>query len=284
MRCIPTCVLGMAGLAGLCSIHASLAQTPLIASADADAASSSYPDAPGLNLPRTLTSITVTADHAPIPQAIIRAEADREIKIEETQRIAAVVPNFYDVIQGEGVPLDKMQKTQLAWRATIDPFNVVGAFVLGGASEIAATHRGFGWGPVGYGKRVGANLADVVDGTMLSGAVYPILLHQDPRYFRQGSGRFSSRLRHAFLATIVCRGDNGRTQPNLSNVFGNLTAGAISNTYYPDRNRGFSLTLLNAGIVTLEGTLGTVAMEFAPDVQARLQHRNRASLSPSDVH
>ncbi len=108
---------------------------------------------------------------------------------------------------------------------------------------------------------------------MLSGAVYPILFHQDPRYFRQGHGPFASRLRHALLAAVVCRGDNFRTQPNYSNVLGNLTAGAISNTYYPDRDKGFSLTLLNSGIVTLEGTLGTIAMEFAPDVQSHLRRR-----------
>jgi hypothetical protein len=228
----------------------------------------------------SVTSITVHGDPSDVPKALIHAEADREIKTEETQRIAAVVPNFYTVIDGEGVPLDKAQKIQLAWRATIDPFNVVGAFVLGGASELADTHRGFRWGPAGYGKRVGANLADVVDGTMLSGAVYPILLHQDPRFFRRGTGSFPSRLRHALLAAVVCRGDNGRAQPNYSNVLGNFTAGAISNTYYPNRDKGISLTLLNTAIVTLEGSLGTIAMEFAPDVQNRLRrHRQKATSS-----
>ena len=99
---------------------------------------------------------------------------------------------------------------------------------------------------------------------MLAGAVYPILLHQDPRFFRQGTGPIRSRLRHALLAPFLCRGDNERTQPNYSNLIGNFTAGAISNAYYPSAERGISLTLVNSSIVTLEGSLGNIGLEFAP--------------------
>lgn len=233
---------------------------------------------PNINAPsytpraQAYTSITVTGNPNDVPEAIIRAEAEREVKQEETQRIAVVVPNFTTVISGEGVRLAPSQKLDLAWHTAADPFNVVGAFVLGGVSEIKGTHKGFGWGPAGYTKRVGANLADVLDGTMLSGYVYPVILHQDPRYFRKGTGSFASRLRHAMAAPFICRGDNARPQPNFSNLLGNFTAGAISNLYYPDT--GIRLTMLNSTIVTLEGSLGNIGLEFAPDVQAYLKQRH----------
>ncbi len=217
-----------------------------------------------------------------VPKALIHAEAEREIKEEEKQRIAVVVPNFTTVMTGEGVPLDKGQKVDLAWHTAADPFNVVGAFVLGGLSELNGSHKEFGWGPAGYAKRTGANLADVLDGTMLAGAVYPILLRQDPRYFRVGSGSLRSRLRHAMSAPFLCRGDNGRTQPNASNLLGNFSAGAISNLYYPDK--GVKLAMLNSTIVTLEGSLGNIALEFSPDVEARWRRwrdgRNPAAAGP----
>ncbi|MDP9038690.1 MAG: hypothetical protein M3O02_05360 [Acidobacteriota bacterium] len=221
--------------------------------------------------PETSTSVTVYGNPKDVPKALIHAEAQREIKEEETQRIAVVVPNFNTVISGVGVPLDPLQKVDLAWHTAADPFNVVGAFVLGGVSEWSGSHRAFGWGPAGYAKRVGANLADVLDGTMLAGAVYPILLRQDPRYFRKATGPFGTRLRHALAAPYVCRGDNGRRQPNASNILGNLSAGAISNLYYPDT--GMKLTILSTAIVTFEGALGTIALEFAPDVEAKLSRR-----------
>ena len=227
-------------------------------------------DAPSFTFrPESSTSIVVHGDPNDVPKALIHAEAEREVKEEETQRIAVVVPNFNTVMSGVGVPLDKAEKIDLAWHTAADPFNVVGAFALGGLSEITGSHKGFGWGAHGYAKRAGANLADVLDGTMLAGAVYPILLRQDPRYFRQGSGSVPSRLRHALVAPFVCRGDNGRAQPNFSNVLGNFSAGAISNLYYPDT--GFRLTMQNSTIVTVEGSLGNIAMEFAPDVGARLR-------------
>lgn len=223
--------------------------------------------------PETSTTVTVLGDPNDVPPALIRAEAQREVKTEETQRIAVVVPNFNTVISGVGVRLDKEQKLDLAWHTTADPFNVVGAFVLGGVSEIQGTHRAFGWGVAGYGKRVGANLADVVDGTMLSGFVYPVVFRQDPRYFRRGTGSIAARTWHALSWALVGRGDNGRREPNYSNLLGNFSAGAISNLYYPDT--GIKLTMVNSAIVTLEGALGNVGLEFAPDVQARFSRHHR---------
>jgi hypothetical protein len=235
------------------------------------------PDTPSASLQETIPQ----RESPPPPseteeerKARIHAQAQREVKMEETQRILAVVPNFNTVITGRAVPLSKGQKTELALHATADPFNIVGAFVLGGLSEIDGSYPGYGWGPGGYFKRVGANYADVVDGTMLAGAVYPILLHQDPRFFRKATGSIRSRLRHALLAPFICRGDDGSSQPNYSNILGNFTAGAVSNAYYPAQDRGVSLALINSSIVMLEGSLGNIGLEFAPDVEA-WWHRKR---------
>ncbi len=201
-------------------------------------------------------------------------EAEREVRVQEQQRLLIVVPNFNTVIAGPGVRLSAGQKTRLAVRATLDPFNVVGAFLFAGSSEVQDSERGYGWGTGGYFKRVGANYLDVVDGTMLAGAVYPILLRQDPRFFRQGTGTIKSRLRHALLAAVVAKGDNGKRQFNYSNVLGNYTAGALSNLYYPVDDRGVGHTLASGSLVTAEGSLGNIGLEFAPDVAA-WWHRRR---------
>ena len=256
-------------------------QTVRIEAVDADL-SSRLPDAPSASLQETVPQQPGPQRESQIPlseteeerKARLHAQAEREVKMEETQRILAVVPNFNTVITGRAVPLSKGQKTELALHATADPFNVVGAFVLGGISEINGSYRGYGWGPGGYFKRVGANYADVVDGTMLAGAVYPILLHQDPRFFRKATGSIRSRLRHALLAPFICRGDDGSSQPNYSNILGNFTAGAVSNAYYPAQDRGVSLALVNSSIVMVEGSLGNIGLEFAPDVEA-WWHRKR---------
>ncbi len=237
------------------------------------------PEAPSASLPQAGAVQEGQAESQ--RKARQHAEAEKEVKQEETQRLLVVVPNFNTVLSGRAVPLDKGQKTELAVHATFDPFNFVSAVLLAGLSEYEGTNRGYGWGPGGYFKRVGANLADVFDSTMLAGAVYPILLRQDPRYFRKARGPINARIRHALFAPFVCLGDNGRSQPNYSNLLGNFTAGAISNVYYPAQDRGVSLSLINSSVVMVEGSLGNIGLEFAPDVEAYWKRRHHKDPSPA---
>ncbi len=65
-------------------------------------------------------------------------------------------------------------------------------------------------------------------------AIFPSLLHQDPRYFRRGRGGVLSRLTYAAGQVLITHGDNGRAQFNVSELAGNATAVAISNVYYVD--------------------------------------------------
>jgi hypothetical protein len=136
------------------------------------------------------------------------------------------------------------------------------------------SNSGYGWGPAGYFKRVGSNYADNVNGELIGNALLPQLLHQDPRYFRKGTGSIKSRIWVAALSTVVCKGDNGKTQFNVSNVLGNYISGAISNAYYPADQRGVALTLENGTEVTLFGALGGQMYEFAPDIIRIVFHRH----------
>jgi GNAT superfamily N-acetyltransferase len=156
-----------------------------------------------------------------------------QLKAEEKQRLLGVVPQFNVVENGQALPLTAGQKWHLALKSAIDPFYIGEAFLAGGYSEVADTNNGYGWGPAGYFKRVGSTYADNVDGAIIGNALLPSILHQDPRYFRQGAGSIKSRFVHAALSTVICRGDNGKNQFNTSNVLGNFIAGAISNAYYP---------------------------------------------------
>lgn len=220
------------------------------------------------------------SDSAAVPEteaerrARERLEAENELKREESQRILGVVPNFNTVLGGRAVPLTAGQKWKLAYHSSIDPFYFATAFVLAGYSEIDDTHQGYHWGPKGYFKRAGANYADTVNGTLIGNALLPVILKQDPRYFRKGAGSIKSRIVYSALTTVICRGDNGHKQFNVSNVAGNFISGAISNIYYPSDEVGLELTLTNALVVTAEGSFGAMFEEFAPDVINHFRHRH----------
>lgn len=197
------------------------------------------------------------------------------MKLEEQQRLLGVVPNFNVVLNGQALPLTAGQKWRLALHSTLDPFYIGWSFVIGGGySELIDSNSGYGWGPPGYFKRVGASYADNVNGTLIGNALLPQLLHQDPRYFRKGTGSVKGRMWVAAVSTVVCKGDNGKTQFNTSNILGNYISGAISNSYYPANQRGFALTMENGTEVTLFGALGGQFYEFAPDLIRIVFHRH----------
>jgi hypothetical protein len=196
------------------------------------------------------------------------------LKVEEKQRLLGVMPQFQVVMGGQAAPLTGGEKWRLALHSAIDPFYIGWAFVVGGGwGEVEGSDKGYGWGDAGYFKRVGANYADNVNGALIGNALLPELLHQDPRYFRKGTGSIKSRFLYAALSTFVCHGDNGKRQANVSNVLGNYISGAISNAYYPANERGVALTLENGTSVTLFGALGGQLLEFGPDLARLLANK-----------
>jgi hypothetical protein len=227
-----------------------------------------------------------TNDSAAAPDSAAEAkqkqhdQAEHDLKVQEKQRLLGVMPQFQVVMNGQAVPLSGGQKWRLALHSAIDPFYIGWAFVIGGGyGELVDSNRGYDWGPGGYFKRVGSNYADNVNGALIGNALLPQLLHQDPRYFRKGTGPIFKRFLYAAGSTVICKGDNGKWQPNVSNVLGNFVSGAISNAYYPADQRGIDLTLENGASVTLFGALGGQILEFGPDLQ-RLLHRKKGAAAP----
>jgi hypothetical protein len=190
--------------------------------------------------------------------------AEEQIKDEEKQRVLSVLPNFYVSYDPEAAPLNAKQKFKLAWRMTIDPSSFVIAGVVAGVQQSQNSFSGYGQGAQGYGKRYGASLADFVSGTLISGAILPSVLKQDPRYFYKGTGSKRSRVLYAVANAVVCKGDNRRWQPNYSSILGSFAAGGISNLYYPAQNRnGVGLTLENGAIGVGATAAANVLQEFA---------------------
>lgn len=189
-------------------------------------------------------------------------EAEVELKAQEKQRVLGFVPNFYVTYVHDAVPLNPRQKFQLAWKSTADPVSLGVTAAVAGIEQSQNAFSGYGQGAQGYAKRFGASYADLAIGTFLGGAVLPTLLKQDPRYFYKGSGSKRGRILYALANAVICKGDNGRWQPNYSAVLGTLAAGGISNLYYPASDRGARLTFENAGI-SLAATAGVnVLQEF----------------------
>lgn len=189
--------------------------------------------------------------------------AEEQLKIEEKQRVLGAIPNFYVSYIPDAAPLTAKQKFKLATRTVIDPFTVVVVAGAAGVEQAQNHFSGYGQGAQGYAKRFGAGYADTLTSTFIGAAILPSLLKQDPRYFYKGTGSVASRGLYALANSIICKGDNGRWQPNYSNVLGSMAAGGLSNLYYPEQNRdGADLTLENAAIAIGATAIGNLFQEF----------------------
>ena len=188
--------------------------------------------------------------------------AQEQIRVQEKQRVLAVVPNFYVTYVPDPAPLNTKQKFELAWKTTIDPVSFVLSGALAGVEQWQDLYSGYGQGAEGYAKRFGASYADLASSTFFGSAVFPSLLKQDPRYFYKGTGSKRSRVLHALTSAVICRGDNKRWQPNYSGILGTLAASGLSNAYYPEKDRGVGLTFENAAIGTGANAAINLLQEF----------------------
>ena len=187
--------------------------------------------------------------------------ATEEVKEEEHQRVFGFIPNFYVTYNHEAAPLTTKLKFHLAYKSVTDPISIAGTAFLAGLEQAGDQYPDFGQGLKGYGKRVGAGYGDVITSTFLSGAVFPSLFKQDPRYYYQGTGSTRSRILHAMENSVRCKGDNGKWQMNYSNMLGAFGGAAVSSYLYPTNNRGM-FTLSNGFIRMGESSLAGFVQEF----------------------
>jgi Carboxypeptidase regulatory-like domain len=206
-----------------------------------------------LGIRTEVTQVQVTYDPVQV--------ATEQLKMEEHQRVLGIVPNFYVSYEKDPAPLTAKMKFQLALKVSTDPITAAGVLGMAGIRQ-AADSPNYGQGWDAYAKRFGANAADDFSNIMIGGAILPSLLHQDPRYFYQGTGTTGSRIRHAMFSPFVTRSDSGKSMPNYSSIGGDLAASGLSNLYFPRTNRGVGLVFGNFAISTAERIGASLAQEF----------------------
>jgi len=127
------------------------------------------------------------------------------------KRLFGVLPNYRTVDASiPFAPLSPRRKLSIAGHDSFDwPTYVLAAaltFITPGGKETSSYGSGLG----GFANRYLRSSADQIAGNMLAEGFLPILLRQDPRYFRPGTGATWSRMRSALIQTAVAHDDKGR--------------------------------------------------------------------------
>ena len=192
----------------------------------------------------------------------------------EDDRLFFLLPNYLTVENAKNTPpLTTGQKFKLVALGTFDPVEYPYVGVLAAIDQAEDTDPSFGQGLKGFAKRYGAAFADTTIENFMVGAVFPSLLHQDPRYYQSGKGGFFHRAGYAALRIFITRTDSGKTQFNYSEWAGSAVAAALSNTYHPPHDRT-ALNSANIWVTQLWGDAVSYELkEFWPDIRRKLHRK-----------
>jgi len=199
-------------------------------------------------------------------------------------RILDVMPNYGTVENADRLPpISSSQKYRLATAGVLDYFTFpfIGALAAIDQANNSPSSWGQGWGA--YGKRYGASFADNGIGTYMTTAIFPSMLHEDPRYYQLGHGTIAHRTFYSLGRLFVARTDSGRSRFNYSENIGNAVAAGFSNVYHAPEDRTLGRNLGTYGMLDMWDGASNLMKEFWPDIHRKISHKhNQATAREPD--
>jgi len=175
----------------------------------------------------------------------------------------------------EWQPLSARQKFDVFLHSTYAPRTFANAAIDEAADRAKGHHlnREYETGFLGVGQRYGINLATTETDVFFQRFLFPTLLRQDPRYFRNPGLPFFQRALYAMSRVLITRTDGGGQTFNSSRILSIAATRTVSDLYVPGERQGMrpigacvSFTLLrDAGL--------NLVHEFWPDVRRKFLHR-----------
>ena len=203
----------------------------------------------------------------------VRSQPAEAPKQKENDRIFFALPNYLTVEQSASLPpLTTGEKFKTVAQGCFDPVEVAFIGIEAGIGQADNTNPTYGQGFAGYSKRFGTAYADAIIGNFGTGAIFPALLRQDPRYYQLGAGNVLHRIVYAAGRIIITRSDrSGKVEFNFSEFLGNGLAAGAANAYHP----GPHTLASNADVLGTQVLLdlaGYELKEFWPDLRRLLVH------------
>jgi hypothetical protein len=194
---------------------------------------------------------------------------------QQTKRILGIVPNFQAVSANTHLPaLSFKQKFWLATEGSFDYSSFISVGMQAGIEQATNTYPEFHQGAQAYGRYYWHTFADGGIENYLTGAVFPVITHEDPRYYTLYRGGLFRRTRYAFSRLWITKKDAGNETFNFSEILGSGVATEVSSRYYPQHERRADETLERWGSQLLNDGVGNVFEEFWPDIRQKLLHRH----------
>jgi hypothetical protein len=175
----------------------------------------------------------------------------------------------------EWQPLTTRQKFDVFIHSTYSPRTFANAAIDEAADRAKGNHlnREYETGVRGVGQRYGINLATNETDVFFQRFLFPTLLKQDPRYFRNPDLPFFQRALYAMSRVLITRTDSGGQTFNSSRILSVAAARTVADLYVPGERQGMHPIASCVSFTLLRDAGMNLAHEFWPDLRRKFLHR-----------
>ncbi|SRR5579884_1465067 len=172
-------------------------------------------------------------------------------------------------------PLTKKEKFHVFLHSTYSPWTFANAAIDVTADRARGVKLdpGYETGWRGLGQRYGVELATSETDVFFERFLFPSLLKQDPRYFRNPDLPLFHRVLYSMSRVFFTRSDNGGETINGSRILGSAASRAIADVYVPGAEQGIR-PIASCVTFTMARDAGmNLLHEFWPDLRHKFLHR-----------
>jgi hypothetical protein len=206
---------------------------------------------------------------APIPEPGTVAQVKKLVKRELDQ---AIMGKHYPELD-QWQPLTPKEKFHIFIVHTYSPGTFSGAGIDAIRDKVQGDNREYERGPAGMGQHYGIELATGESDVFFERFLFPTLLKQDPRYFRNPDLPFLRRTLYSVSRVVITRSDSGRATFNASKVLGGAASQALSDLYIPGQAQGMRPIRDRVTFDLLRDAGFNLLHEFWPDIRHKIFRR-----------
>jgi hypothetical protein len=205
----------------------------------------------------------------PVPQPGTVAQVKQLVKHEINE---AIMGKHYPALDN-WQPLTPKQKFETFLNHTYSPRTFTGAWIDAIRDKLHAGDLEYERGSAGLAQHYGVELGTSETDIFFERFLFPTLLRQDPRYFRNPDLPFFRRALYSMSRVIITRSDSGHATFNGSKVLGGAASQALADLYVPGQSQGMGPIRDRVTFDLLRDAGFNLLHEFWPDIRHKLFHR-----------
>jgi hypothetical protein len=222
----------------------------------------SLPDAPGIAI--NTPSVSESSSSSDEADSYAKAWGGAAFDATTVKRTFLATRRDITVYPGQTAPrLSVHEKQILELKQTFTLFALIGWTTSAGYTQLIDGSPNYGTDAGAFGERLGAAALRNTTQNIFGNVIFAPLFHEDPRYYKKGKGhKVYNRIFYAASRALITRADDGHATPNYSLISGRVVGAALTNTYFPERNRSFSQTAETFGTSMAGAAFGFIVTEF----------------------